>query len=280
MKADCVIQAERLHWPYSHSGAGYGDLGGVIVEDQLSNGDFGLQKSVAVWLVDLDDRSVGRDVLDAILAPDELERAARFVFEPDEWHFRVCRVALRLCLSLYTGAPAAQIHLLTGGHGKPYVAGCGIHFNVSHCGGVGLLAFTRVGEIGVDVEAVQPDIEGFEIASEHFTASEAAWIAAADGGLERAQRFTRLWTRKEAVLKATGKGIVEGLNSFDISNASTATVRIGLSREVDQVTLYVRDLSMESGIYGAIAGPDSGWEIQRKTARIADLLERVGTRFL
>lgn len=232
-----------------------------------------------MWLVDLDDRSIPRAIVDAILAPEERERASRFVFEPDAWHFRLCRAVLRIGLSIYTGIPAARIEIKTAERGKPYLQEAGIHFNVSHCRGVGLLAFTRVGAIGVDVEAVQPDIEDVEIASEHFTTAEAEWVASASSNLERAQRFTRLWTRKEAVLKATGKGIVESLSSFEVFQTSKATVDVFSSGEnAGQTSLNVKDISINESIYAAIAGPDCDWEVLLRTVRSTELLDEVGRR--
>jgi 4'-phosphopantetheinyl transferase len=232
-----------------------------------------IENGVEVWRVDLDDRTVAGSILDAMLSPGEQERAARFVFEPDAWHFKLCRTLLRLGLALHLGKPARELHIQTAERGKPFVDEGGIHFNVSHCRGDGLLAFTRAGEIGVDIEAVHPNIEGLDIASEHFTAGEAQWIAAATNPREQAQRFTRLWTRKEAVLKASGKGIVDGLNSFDISRKSSATIRSLRHGDTREVHLIVKDIPINESVYAAIAGPDSGWEVQAITVAPAALLD-------
>ena len=230
--------------------------------------------TVNVWLTDLEDRSIPPAALDSILSADEMERASRFVFEPDAWHFKLCRAMLRVGLALLLGKPAKDIPIKTAAKGKPYLDGGGIHFNVSHCGGTGLLAFTRAGEIGVDVEVVRPDVEGLEIAAQSFHAHEIEFIASADDTEEQARRFTRLWTRKEAVLKATGAGIVDGLNSFDVSAGMHATIRSdNASNEAKETTLIVQDIAIGESIFGAIAGPDSPWMVCQSAVNPGIILE-------
>jgi 4'-phosphopantetheinyl transferase len=246
-------------------------------EDFPLAGDL-LENVVRVWTVDLDDRTVAPADVDSLLSPEERERAARFIFEPDAWHFKLCRAALRLGLALYLCKPAREIVIKTAALGKPYVEDGDLHFNVSHCRGVGLIAFTRVGEIGVDVEAVQPNIEGLDIASANFTPAEIAWIASTPSPLLQSQRFTRLWTRKEAVLKATGKGIVDGLNSFDISRGGAVLVRSTRSQnDTLQHALIVEDIEINETIYAALAGPIPWSKIQTISVKLNDLLKQIRT---
>ena len=230
------------------------------MEDQISRAGALSEIGVVIWLVDLDERSTDRVVLDGILSQDERDRAARFVFEPDARRYRHCRAMLRIGLALFTGIPAGAISIQTTDRGKPFILHGGIHFNVSHCEGVGLLAFSQIGEIGVDVETIQPDLDDLEIASEHFTSKERNWIASANSKQEQAGRFTRIWTRKEAILKATGKGITEGLNSFDVSHSSRVVIE-SASRGIliRQVPFKVIDIEINESILAAVAGPDQEW---------------------
>ena len=230
-----------------------------------------LEKTVSAWLLDLDDRSIPECELDAVLSPEERERASRFHFEEDARHFRLCRAVLRFGLAIYLRKAPSAISIRIAERGKPYVERGQVHFNISHCRSMGLLAFTSIGEIGVDVEEVRPAIDVMEIADKYFTANECAWIASADKNLERSKRFTRLWTRKEAVLKATGKGVLDGLNSFDISPPSNAV----LSTSQEQQTLNVLDFEVTESIFAAIAGPDCNWDLETKKIRGSDLLERI-----
>ena len=220
------------------------------------------QSTVNLWVVDLDDRSVPDATLDAILSPDEKKRAARFLFEPDAWHFKLCRVMLRIGLALHLGKTAKGIQITTTEKGKPYLDEGDLHFNVSHCGGTGLLAFTLAGEIGVDVEAVRTDVEGLEIAAQNFHAREIEFIASADDSRDQACRFTRIWTRKEAVLKATGDGVTDGLSSFDVSQKSKSTIPYtNPQRDTSELILNVEDIAISGTTFGAVAGPNREWTI-------------------
>jgi 4'-phosphopantetheinyl transferase len=88
---------------------------------------------------------------------------------------------LRLGLAGYLKTTPQKIVLVTNPHGKPCIAeGPALHFNVSHSGGLGAIAFTTIGEVGIDVEAIQRDVEALEIATANFTRNEAAMVAAAD----------------------------------------------------------------------------------------------------
>ena len=86
------------------------------------------QSTVNLWVVDLDDRSVPDATLDAILSPDEKKRAARFLFEPDAWHFKLCRVMLRIGLALHLGKTAKGIQITTTEKGKPFLDEGDLHW--------------------------------------------------------------------------------------------------------------------------------------------------------
>jgi len=236
------------------------------------------RKTVDVWVVDLDDRSVGSEIVDSLLSEDELERAVRFVFEQDAWHFKLCRAILRVGLGLHLGVHIQgkhirQIRIKTTERGKPYIEGCGLHFNVSHCRGTGLLAFTRSGEIGVDVEQVRTDVGALQIAAQHFHPREIDFIASAKDATEQACRFTRIWTRKEALLKATGLGISEDMKSFDVSDSSKIELRLRYSGgSIIQDTLILQNIAINESMIATLAGPDRAWTVMRSDPTLASLV--------
>lgn len=155
---------------------------------------------VDVWDVALDAPHPGAErLLDAA----ERARAARFVFERDRRRFVAGRAALRAVLGGYLGRDPAALAFALGPHGKPALPG-GPPFSFSNSHGRALCAVGLDREVGVDLEAVRevPDAEG--IARSVFTAEErAAWRSAGGGSAA----FLRLWTHKEAALKALGLGL-------------------------------------------------------------------------
>lgn len=116
-------------------------------------------------------------------------------------------------LARYLGVAPPAVVLARGPYGKPRLAapagGAPLEFNLAHSGGLVALAVARHG-VGVDVEAIAP-LPGLDaLAARCLDAAErAAWLAAPAAG--RLDAFLRLWTRKEACLKAAGTGLVDHL---------------------------------------------------------------------
>jgi len=173
---------------------------------------------VHVWRAGLDLGETRRDVLASALSAEERERAVRFHFEHDRQRFQVARGVLRELLGRYLGLAPVGIELGRLPGGKPILQDrrTRLRFNVSHSGGLALLAFTQGRELGVDLEAERPLPEMASLAESCFSSAEIeAWRALPAG--ERPSAFFRAWTRKEAFLKATGEGLFRPLDSFDVA---------------------------------------------------------------
>jgi 4'-phosphopantetheinyl transferase len=235
---------------------------------------------IDVWTIDLDRPLSPGANLDGILSIEERNRADRYLFPRDASRFRLCRAMLRLGLAGYLERAPQKIALTTNGHGKPCVAErSALHFNVSHSGGLGLIAFTTAGEVGVDVEAMRCDVGALEIASAHFTKTEAALIAAAPTPEEQASVFLHLWTRKEAVLKAAGFGLLGGLDGVDVSGGPLNLVRLGDATDDSGESCWrVQDLELIDGFAGAVAAPAGNWSVVERPVRYEDAIRGfVGT---
>ena len=172
-------------------------------------------EAVHVWTASLDESFPLPEVLDT----DEAARARRFYFEHDRRHFATARQILRVLLGRYVGVDAREIVFGYGARGKPFVAAPAteVRFNVSHSCGRGMFAFAHGRDVGIDLEAgarLKDDWPG--LARRVFSAREQAQLAALPAG-ERRAAFLNGWTRKEAYLKATGLGIVDGLQTIEVT---------------------------------------------------------------
>lgn len=234
---------------------------------------------IDVWRIELDQPLDIAANLVEILSAEERERADRFVFARDAARFRLCRAMLRLGLAWYLKRAPREIGLTTGWRGKPRLAEpAGLYFNVSHCHGLALIAFTTAGEVGVDLEAAGRDLEAVEIASSNFTRKEAAMIASAPTSEEQIQLFLRFWTRKEAVLKADGCGILDGLDSVDVTQQAENLVRLQGAGAAEGSWL-VRDMDGIDGFAGAIAARPGDWSIREWAIRCDDAVRLFQARF-
>jgi 4'-phosphopantetheinyl transferase len=153
----------------------------------------------------------------ARLTPEEQARAARFRFAADRWIYVAAHFLLARAVEMTLGAGGRYWSLDAGSNGaKPSLRVDGhepLYVNLSHTRGAAAVAITRAGEVGVDVEAVRPLIDREGIAALVFTANERRALAEAT---DPADLFVRLWTRKEAVVKAFGIGLGAPLQNIDV----------------------------------------------------------------
>jgi 4'-phosphopantetheinyl transferase len=147
--------------------------------------------------------------LEAWLPPDERERAARFRVAEARRRFVAGRALLRRALGAALGADPASLVLATGHRGKPELVAPppppAIGFNLAHSGRVVVVAVAGTA-VGVDVEILRPIANAERLARRFFSAAETAAVLARTGA-DRDRAFLRVWTQKEAYLKAIGLGV-------------------------------------------------------------------------
>ncbi|MBL8113616.1 MAG: 4'-phosphopantetheinyl transferase superfamily protein [Acidobacteria bacterium] len=127
-------------------------------------------------------------------------------------------MARRTVLGAWTGTAPEHLVFVDGPHGKPALPG-GPEFNVSHSGDAVLIGVVDGIPIGVDVERVRekPNLDG--IARRFFSAPEAAYLESL-APEARTNAFYRLWTLKEALVKAIGTGIAGNLSQTEVDTAT------------------------------------------------------------
>lgn len=165
------------------------------------------QRSAAfVWCVPLACAAGAMQQFSDLLDPIETARAERFATPDDRRRFVVSHGAVRLVLSAFIECDARDIEIVAGAWGKPYVVGPGPNFSLSHDGDVALVAVTRQGAIGVDVERVRRELRLDTFVRPLMHADDVACIDALKTE-ERTRAWFEAWTRLEAVAKASGKGL-------------------------------------------------------------------------
>lgn len=161
-----------------------------------------------------------------LLNAEELVRARRFHFDLHRHRFVAGRAAVRRALAAVVDVAPQEITFEYGEHGRPDLAGHPqVSFNLSNSEGVGLLAISTVGRVGVDVEVIRPDFSDLRIAERFFAAGEVTRLRALPLA-ERDLAFFRCWTRKEALLKAHGAGLTLPLGSFEVSIEANEPARL------------------------------------------------------
>ncbi|MGW2642779.1 4'-phosphopantetheinyl transferase family protein [Streptomyces sp. NPDC001348] len=148
-----------------------------------------------------------------VLSADEAARAGRLVLREDRRRWVAARVALRTLLAGYLGISPDRVTLEHGRHGKPGLPGQGrdgLSFNLSHSRDRALLAVCRGAPVGVDLEhlsAGPADAAGLDDLAVSMLAPEELRAYLRLPPERRRAALLRRWTAKEAVLKATGRGV-------------------------------------------------------------------------
>jgi medium-chain acyl-[acyl-carrier-protein] hydrolase len=161
--------------------------------------------AVQVWKIRLDQPEPVIARLYSFLSGDERERARRFYRPGPRREYVVSQGALRVILGDALGQAPERLQFGVGPHGKPFLQGEELSFNLAHSGDLALVALTREGPVGIDVERVRANLDWTAMSRHPLTPKEQSGLA----GLPPENRLTgffTFWTRKEAYLKATGLG--------------------------------------------------------------------------
>lgn len=210
--------------------------------------------AIHVWRVELDVGAEALAELRRVLAADEQQRADRFRFEVDRHRFIAARATLRQLLARYLATTSAQVQFCYGDRGKPAIdqPGTDLAFNVAHSQNQMLCAITRQHRVGIDLEFLR-DIQDLESLAQRFCqpAESAALLTLAKA--QRPEAFFRLWTCKEAVLKAIGTGLV-GLEQVELCLQADRVELLRLAGDRYPVTNWLlQSFWVEPGCAGAIA---------------------------
>jgi 4'-phosphopantetheinyl transferase len=202
------------------------------------------------------------------LSQEEQARHDRFHFAQDRLRFRFSHGLLRRLLASYLNQQPYEIQFCYTQYGKPYLETsenqAGVEFNMSHSGDVILVGITRSIPVGVDVEKIEPLPDMDQIAARFFAKGEQIDLFSLSGP-KKITAYYQCWTRKEAVIKASGEGLSMPLDSFRVSLLPEEPVRVIKSSDDKPWTLF--DLTPAGGYAAAAAAPVSNLRVCYFSAR-------------
>jgi 4'-phosphopantetheinyl transferase len=161
---------------------------------------------VRVWIVpvDLPPEAVARcrDVLDG----SERARAGAFLSQRDRQQYTVAHGALRILAGRALHVTPSALRWDPGPYGKPALVApwSGLSTSLSHSADLVAVAIADGRAVGVDIQHLVSPLDAVAMSTRFYPPAEAAYIATGTDASARAERFTRLWSRKEAVVKAAG----------------------------------------------------------------------------
>ena len=162
----------------------------------------------------------------ACLDEGELARWSRFEYSGPRRQFVLSRAAVRAVLCTELGCRNDELAFGVSPHGKPFARvrdrQADISFSVSHGGWHGLIALAPEGRLGVDIEE-RVERRRLDLLIEAALGEEETAEVTSATGSEQLHLFFKLWTMKEALLKAHGEGFRLDATAFEIPRA----IRLG-----------------------------------------------------
>ncbi|MES1025690.1 4'-phosphopantetheinyl transferase superfamily protein [Gloeocapsa sp. BRSZ] len=222
---------------------------------------------VHVWRVALDVDATIVCSLFSTLCATEQQRAERFYLQLHRDRFIVGRGVLRKVLANYLQIQPNEINFSYNAYGKPSLVVANqepLRFNLSHSQELALIAVTQNCDVGVDLECIRNDFPCQEIAARFFSPTEVAVLRSLPPHLQTTAFFT-CWTRKEAFIKATGKGLSLPLDKFDVSCFPGESAELLYTAwdesEVQRWTL--QELIPDARYVGALAVAEKNWHLSQ-----------------
>ncbi|MDB5742995.1 MAG: hypothetical protein JWR68_1310 [Polaromonas sp.] len=211
----------------------------------------GLPAGVAVWRLALDAQNVALDALLPLLPADEQARCLRYRQPAHRLRFAAARVALRRLLAERLQIAVQAVALRIDGFGKPRLAGGeGLHFNLSHSKNYALIALSARQPVGVDIEAVGSPAGDWPVATA-LTPAERRHCSEQAHAEAGTLAFFRIWSGKEAVLKALGLGIADHLQSVSVVPGPSG--RYAVAFDIPAPPLQAWALPAPAGFVAALA---------------------------
>ncbi len=170
-----------------------------------------------------------------VVNEEEFARLHKFLFARDRVRFLQTRAAIRHLLSMYHVEVSPQDwQFKNNQYGRPEIANtlksAPVNFNISHTQGLIVIAVSRSGTPGVDVEDRSRSRRTLEVANRYFSGAEVAALDALPVA-EQGARFFDLWTLKEAYIKACGMGLAIPLHHFTFSFPQADRIAISFSEQ-------------------------------------------------
>ncbi|XVQ84281.1 4'-phosphopantetheinyl transferase family protein [Microbispora siamensis] len=235
-----------------------------------------------VWWAAPQDRPV--ESMTPVLGEGERARAVRFRREADRRRFVTGSWLLRTAVAAVLGIAPADVVVDRScpdcgrSHGKPRIRAAGppLHVSVSHSGDRVVVALSAEGPLGVDVEAV-PSAPVDGLARRVLTRGEWSWMEALPPE-ERCEAFARVWTRKEAVLKATGHGLRIPPEKVEVSGPADDPELIGWPLGIPAAHVRLRHLEPGRGYVAAVAVVSAGPALRVVESHVAADFGATGSR--
>jgi 4'-phosphopantetheinyl transferase len=175
-----------------------------ITWEGISGCAFRINNQADIWRINISSIAPSIHHLSSLLTNEEVTKAGRFLHRHDSDRFIISRALLKLIMSKYLNIQPNRVEIDADKNKKPFIKNSPLFYNMSHSGDWIILAVAD-SPIGIDTELINNSFDFGDVINEYFSVDESSFISESDS----TERFFLLWTRKEAITKASGQGLDE-----------------------------------------------------------------------
>jgi 4'-phosphopantetheinyl transferase len=190
-----------------------------------------------------------------VVSNEERLNADKLLISEDKNTYISCHGLLRSIISKKMKTDPLNVTFTYDIKNKPRILGNPFYFNISHARGAFAFAISKFYYLGIDIEKVDWSIEIMPLINSFYSHKERRFVLSAKTSMH--DNFTLLWTRKEALLKAIGIGIVENLDQIEVSEKKNIIAREIVDNTIPETILNDHYIISEKvgGYYISIAMP-------------------------
>ncbi len=197
-----------------------------------------------------------------LIERSEMLRVSRLRAPSDQDTFTRGYATMRTILAEYLSLPPEVLRFGRGQYGKPFLLGeYDLHFNWSHADEYWLLAVSRAGPVGIDVEKVRVNFDWRGPAEVAFHPYEFQYIELDEETAEK--RFFELWTRKEAAFKGVGTGLHDSMARTSVVDDG-GSLRTGVDM-LDGTCWEISTIPVAEGYVAAVAASGPAGQVETRT---------------
>ncbi len=186
----------------------------------------------------------------------ELKKFHSYRFKDDRLRFLLARYILKSVASKIAGREIGEAEPTFTEFGKPIFTDIPLHFSISHSGRFSSVAFSLDYQLGLDIEMVRSVQDAKQLSKRFFSIEENLFLEKT-GQSALLDNFFRVWSAKEAYIKALGRGISKKLQEFSVVDAEgTFAVKDDAEKNGDNYML--NELNIGSGYKSFLCTANSG----------------------
>ncbi|OLS20004.1 MAG: 4'-phosphopantetheinyl transferase psf-1 [Candidatus Heimdallarchaeota archaeon LC_3] len=172
-------------------------------------------QEIHIWIISLSNQILSHEDLKRILSYSELKKIDDFNIISEGERYLYYRGILRIILSKYINIDPENIIISVNERGKPFIKNSELKFNISHKNDLAVIALGINCEVGVDIEYLRNEIDYYKLIKRFFSREEKEKFNNLRP-LNQKELFFRIWTMKEAIVKALGLDNVNFFSEFSI----------------------------------------------------------------